>query len=434
MNWKRYLPILLLAGLPVLGQDDESEIEIESPPTGEPDKPPENKPDDRPPERAPTQKPKFRPPTAAEINKAIDRGVAWLLQSQKEDGSWGPCVAGGSYDGSRKGESKCYHTGPTSFAIFTLLKCDVPRKHKVIKKGLKWLEKYGHKPELHTQRFNKRSSLTTYESAAMILMLTALNAPKKKDEVVKFSKSPSRPAGRFRKAEWKWMHEHVRHLIGGADSSKPNCQVSNGGWRYWPRSSDEDLSATQFCLLALREAARAGYPVHVASSDCWSRALQAVRRRQKSRGEFNYKNNSPWSAGMGAAGIASLLICKEQMAWAGQSVPAGIDDDVRRGLEFLGKNWDVSKNLEGEDPSGKQGSSHYHYYHLYGIERVGDLSGKREIGGKAWYPRGAHYLLSQQQSDGKWVDRTCMRPRDVLGTCFSLLFLKRATIPVLTSR
>ncbi len=46
--------------------------------------------------------------------------------------------------------------------------------------------------------------------------------------------------------------------------------------------------------------------------------------------------------------------------------------------------------------------------------------------------RGAEFLLAQQHADGSWNDATCMRPTDTLGTCFALLFLKKATIPAVT--
>jgi hypothetical protein len=63
---------------------------------------------------------------------------------------------------------------------------------------------------------------------------------------------------------------------------------------------------------------------------------------------------------------------------------------------------------------------------------VGDLTGRKEFNGKDWYVRGAIFLLERQDEDGKWVDATGFRPHDVLGTCFALLFLKRATPPVVT--
>ena len=68
------------------------------------------------------------------------------------------------------------------------------------------------------------------------------------------------------------------------------------------------------------------------------------------------------------------------------------------------------------------------------MERVGVLSGCRVLGGKDWYLRGARYLLDAQHKSGRLTDPRCIRPRDVLGTCFALLFLKKATIPVVTPR
>jgi hypothetical protein len=132
---------------------------------------------------------------------------------------------------------------------------------------------------------------------------------------------------------------------------------------------------------------------------------------------------------MTTAGIASLLICKEQMALGGQTVPSWIDPAVERAFDYLGKVFDVETNAEGED-ANLEHSPAYHHYYLYGIERVGALSGRHEIGGKAWYPRGAAYLLKKQDPSGFFDDDTCMRPTQTLGTCFALLFLKRATAPV----
>ena len=63
---------------------------------------------------------------------------------------------------------------------------------------------------------------------------------------------------------------------------------------------------------------------------------------------------------------------------------------------------------------------------------VGDLTGRKEFAGKDWYVRGARHLIGAQQADGKWVDQTAFPPRDILGTCYALLFLKRATPPTVT--
>ena len=213
----------------------------------------------------------------------------------------------------------------------------------------------------------------------------------------------------------------------------PQVQLNEGGWRYWPpyRKSDQDLSATQFALLGLRAAVSAGYPVHLVERRTWKWAALAARAHQQSNGSFRYQRETPWTAGMTAAGIACLLICKEQISNLGETPPDWYDERVKAGLDFLGRNLDFTQNKRGKW-NDKYRVGQYHYYHLYGIERVGALSGKHEIGGNAWYPRGAKWLVEQQEESGAWVDRTCMGPRDVLGTCFALLFLKKATMPAVT--
>jgi hypothetical protein len=219
------------------------------------------------------------------------------------------------------------------------------------------------------------------------------------------------------------MHEHIDHLIGDGGLS---CFRPKGGFGYGV--ADEpyaDVSATQFAILALRAASLAGYPVEKVNAGVWERTAAYLGGLQGAKGGFPYHEGLPWSAGMTAAGLSSLLICREQMALQGTDRPPGMDDRIAKGFSHLGKHFDPGENRT-------PGRSSYHYCYLYAVERVGMLSGRRELGGKDWYVRGAKWLLEEQKEDGRWVDRICMRPKDVLGTCFALLFLKRATAPVIT--
>ena len=231
------------------------------------------------------------------------------------------------------------------------------------------------------------------------------------------------------------MHERVQFLINNPHSRMHPAQVKGGGWRYYPqnREADSDLSATQFALLGLRDAVSAGYPVHLLEPKAWLWAADGARRFQQADGGFSYRRDTPWTAGMTAAGIACLFICKEQITNLGQTPPDWLQEQAKAGLEFLGQHLDFTRNQYA--PTSKEGRPDgigYHFYHLYGIERVGALSGKHEIGGKAWYPRGAKWLVDVQMPNGSWLDPTCMPPKDVLGTCFALLFLKKATPPTVT--
>jgi len=352
---------------------------------------------------------KKKRPFAERVNEAIDRGAAWLKARQLKDGSWGPCVASGSYNDPTAGRSRstCHETGPTSFSLFTLAMCGMNKKDPVARRGLKWLAKHG----------RDARHLTSYELSSIVLMLCAFHEP---ERIVPVTKNPAtRPHGsRFSKREWRFMHTHLQALIGPEYS----CVRESGGFGYWPRRRDyADVSASQFALLALRSAVRAGYPVERVKPGVWSRAAKYIADLQQPNGGVPYHEGKAVSPGITAGALASLVLCREQIIGAGAKPPTWLDESMKRGRARLDEVFNVAGDRR----------THYHYCHLYAIERVGMLSGKKVLGGKDWYMHGANWLLSEQRGD-MWVDRTCMDPEDVLGTCFALLFLKRATIPVIT--
>jgi hypothetical protein len=78
----------------------------------------------------------------------------------------------------------------------------------------------------------------------------------------------------------------------------------------------------------------------------------------------------------------------------------------------------------------------FHFYWLYALERVGMLLGMKHLGALEWYVEGATWLVEHQEPDGGWVNPTAAQdaPEPPLAaTCFALLFLRRATRPVVTT-
>jgi len=400
--------------------------------------------------------PKVKIPLQKQINTAIENGVEWLEKAQGKDGSWGPVRANSVYGKPDvRGDFVRDELGPTAWAVYTLAKCGEKRSSPAIRKGLKFLAeetKYvfdvmGGKPErdpashghVNVSRRAPRA-LTTYESAALVLMIEAVYegsaklTGKHRTRRLQSDNPLQRPArSRIPKKTWKFMHDRIIHLTvgrrGGGRKSRTIAGTQNitgknaGGWRYGQRNGDADLSATQFVLLALRAASQAGYPVEKTSRDVWESAAQYVKNCQRSDGGFSYQIGSPKTTGsMTACGVACLVICKEQLELIDKRPPSWIDDSIKRGMEWLDSNFRA-----GGNPGGR-----HHYYYLYGIERVGDLTGRKEFAAKDWYVRGAQFLLRHQNEDGKWVDSTAFKPHDVIGTCFALLFLKRATPPTVT--
>jgi hypothetical protein len=403
--------------------------------------------------------PKVKMSLQQQINKAIKAGVKYLKTAQAKDGSFPSVTANRDYKtGKDLGTRYRDELGPTAWAIYTLAKCGVKKNDPAIRKGMKYIfdqtkymydemgqgmgqGQFGGRPERQKVDRKFPRTTSTYEVAAIIMMIEAVYTKsakltgKHKTRKLE-SDNPLKPPSRSKipKDVWKYMHNRILFLTtgrrGGGKKGRTikGLQVASGpnkgGWRYGP-GNDADLSATQFALLALRAASQAGYPVEKVSKNVWRDAAAYVKACQRPSGGFTYqKQGSAMTGSMAGCGVGCLLICKEQMLLAGQQPPSWMDSAIKKGMDWLDKNF---------IPNGNPGGKGHTYYYLYGVERVGDLSGRKEFNGKDWYVRGAQFLLSQQdEASGKWVAANEFPPRDINGTTLALLFLKRATPPTVT--
>jgi hypothetical protein len=391
------------------------------------------------------------------IKKAIKKGIVWLRKEQRPDGSWGGIHA------------VQYPMGPTALALLALLKGDVHPRDPAIAKGFEYLR---------TKTFQK-----TYSVALLILALEARYRPPLKY----LKKHPEKPyetvarkafQGFAPKQDKKWMEAAVRWLL-----SKQEAHV----WRYPGRASDgsaEDNSNTQYVMLALKSASRVGIPVPrthfrkvleyfireqdaagpgvkpfpVPAADGTIHKLKKRRygagkkARQKKDGTverggavgeeagtmrargWGYlpraikqpKGRRHFSTGsMTASGIASLVICKSELErdrvyWKKWREKA--NQAIRDGCAWLAYHFRVNRN-----PPNLRG---WHYYYLYGLERAGVLAGTYDFGNHDWYDEGAHFILGEQKPEGFWEESDHTGTGRLATTCFAILFLKRATIPL----
>lgn len=272
------------------------------------------------------------------------------------------------------------------------------------------------------------------------------------------------------------------------------AQESHGGW-YYPAggagigqlagaTQGGDTSITQYALLGLWEAQRAGVPV---SKKSWDRAAAWHLATQLRDGSFTYHPNPQVGASgthsMAVAGTSSLFLLRlmlypeasdiptaeiEDAVTGGAAaaakkkrtgtkfgilIPAPVDEPepkadataektrdkvldsdpnyspttkvtsinngIVKGIRWLGTNFrtDLSTlNL----PAGGQ----WNAYYLYGIERLGALSGLAEFNGRDWYQEGCDYFVKKQTPDGSWNIDQAGQDND---TCFAVLFMVRAT-------
>ncbi len=186
--------------------------------------------------------------------------------------------------------------------------------------------------------------------------------------------------------------------------------------------AEGDNSNTQYALLGLRACEDAGFKIPY---DTWRKALHAWVSTQHPDGGWNYaaKNKEGSYPSMTEGGIGSVVICMHflQRNWKSAT-------PVNRAYNYIAKHLNVPKN-----PVGRHGGkSSFEYYHIYAIERAGMLADRENFGPHRWYQKGAEWLMKHQKADGSWLS-----PRDqghpVRDTCFAMLFLSRATRPIVYS-
>lgn len=392
----------------------------------------------------------------AKVNAAIDAGVAWLRTKQKSGGNfpaYGDKLPPNTY--------QPLDLGVNALVLLTLAKSGVPADDKTVDRLKGWcFANYANMKGL--------KKVMTYPSGVLLMALEALYHPVAKDEqdvkrdrygtTISRKKTPCKYPGPVAAL----VEELVKFL---KDSLVPKVN----GWRYPGNTQGSpegpvDLSNTQYALLGLDAAARCGSNVppelylkvleyllatqqkdglptelFVQSPD-WEPGADGVERwlsagRRTARG-FPYMPGSTdgTTGSMTTAGIACLAIVKARLSEAGRLTPEltrRIDGGILDGLAWLTDVFTVTDN-----PVVPAGGAPWHYYYLYGVERVGSLTGLAHVAKVDWYRAGAEHLLGAQEKDGGWR-RAGAKPgamadeneTEIAQTCFALLFLRRATTP-----
>jgi hypothetical protein len=162
-----------------------------------------------------------------------------------------------------------------------------------------------------------------------------------------------------------------------------NTQNKEGGWRYFPRRDDADVSVTICQVMALRAARNAGFHVPKESID---RCIEYVKRCQNADGGFRYMlEPSKNSFGLSAAGVVALN-------------SAGIYDspEVRKGLAYL---------MQFLPRPGMVPEAYYEYAHYYAVQAMWHAGGERW---GRWYPAIRDELIGRQRPEGFWISSICV--------------------------
>lgn len=420
----------------------------------------------------------------ARVDRAIHNGAHWVAGQQQRDGSF---ALDGNPQGGAFPESR-HRFGITALCTYTLADCGYAADQPVVQKALEYL-RHHEKAQRSGDYWPQASS---YSLALLVLALHELFVKPENRRRLEhhdrygLRRSDARhPCGYptwarrivDRILDWMLGNQAETGLFRYPGGFKVGTRPPPGlGGRPASHFGDEDLSNTQYVLLALWVGSRCGYAVPPAQLARMARRLlayqqsagPAVRRvpdpapgkPAKGRGAprnghvyappgggdttavqdhargFCYTLGAPVTGSMTTAGLSSLAILKAMLMEQG-ALTADLRRDIDRGL------WDAIAWMQANfEVDGNPGMGRtWQYYYLYGMERAGVIAGKRFFGSHDWYREGAEMLVADQVQDGRWAPRGQLggfgggargQPSpyrtDLLDTCFALLFLKRATL------
>ncbi len=317
---------------------------------------------------------------AASVQRAIDRGVAYLRKTQNQRGGW-----------QEFGGQSC---GLSSLCTLALLNCGVDKDDPAMVTAMAYLRSFQPKE--------------TYSVALQTLAFCQLGA--------------ARDLGQIR--------NNIELLVQNQKTGGERI----GAWDYGNNRGSGDPSNTQFAILALGAARDRGIEI---DPQVFERALDYWTSRQRGGG-WSYNRGQVPAGSMTCAGIASVIISRGGLAEGSARLSGDVirccggdsaaDDPVEAGLDWLGRNFSLRAN-----PGG---STMTYFYYLYAMERVGRLSGRRFIGGHDWYREGAEILIDLQDGfQGFWAgDGPVGEGNRDIATSFALLYLSKGKRQVVVGR
>jgi RNA polymerase sigma factor (sigma-70 family) len=289
--------------------------------------------------------------------KSRDAGIDWLKKNQREDGTW-----------ENTGISIAWPGGSTALAVTALIDSGMKANDPVLARALKYLREL--KP---TQ---------TYTVALQTIALCRLND--KKDAAVL-----------ARNVEWL----EATAVIG------PNANELKG-WTYTKQKTNHsDFSNSQYALLALHEAGRAG--IKPKNKKFWEDVRAMYLAVQLVDGGWPYNTPGGKSTfSMTCAGLCGMYLADDNI---------GIENKDSRDAKAKASIWLARKYGPFDGVS--------QFYNLHLLARLCKLSGSENIGDHNCHADGVLRLLQLQNGDGSFAGKNGVDGMKIISTSFAILFL-----------
>ncbi|MDX1682368.1 MAG: prenyltransferase/squalene oxidase repeat-containing protein [Phycisphaeraceae bacterium] len=284
------------------------------------------------------------PELTEEAEKAIEKGLDWLIADQKKDGSWS--MANGDYA-----------IAGTSLGLMAFM----------VEGHFPGFGRYGDALDRAKDYLLKRYQESNTGTMGV-----------KMYEIGLFTIAMSELWGMTRDPE---DNKEIQEALEGAVEIIRRSQSPLGGWRYAPRpDAGQDTSVTAMVFVSLASAREAGVLVPNETIDQVTNYLRDQAYSEQ-KGGFGYQ------------GAGYTIACTAGGVYAAQL--AG-----NRGTPWV----EAALNSLENDPKmfSRKENGHFYYSHYYAMQAMVQASDERYA---RWYPKIRDTLIGLQQPDGSWKEK-----------------------------
>ena len=196
----------------------------------------------------------------------------------------------------------------------------------------------------------------------------------------------------------------LREKLAAAVRLIVNCQNKEGGWRYYAKRDDADISVTVCQVMALRAARNAGIFVRNETVD---QATDYIKRCQNADGGFMYMLSAGGESAFPRS-AAALVGLHSAGIYQGA--------EIAKGLDYL---------MQFLPAEGAAHREYYEYGHYYAVQAMWQAGGDRWA---RWYPAIRDELIARQQADGPWT--SAYGPEFGTAMCLMVLQMPENQLPI----
>ena len=351
------------------------------------------------------------PPSQQKIQEAVDRGVAYLVQSQQKGGWWGrhaPIGFGRDVYCPAPYGAFSFRVATSALCVSALIEANsgLPEAKEARRKGEDWLLENAPNVTLCNPVLYYNNWAHAFALQALVDMLEAGTTDPEREQLIRSQ-----------------VEEQVRRLV--------KYQARDGGWSYYggwpvgfPLSTNPTTFMTATVLIALHDAHEAGF--EVSRKDVIEPAMYAIRRGRRPDFSYGYsmrsgpttRNITP-AASMGRAAACNMAL----YLWGAHEVTFDIMQTWLDRL-YARNGWQSMARKTRNPHEGYWGiAGYFYYYGHYYSARCAELFPPEQRPYHQGYL--AHLLLPKQEKDGSWFDFPAYGYSKPYGTAFAVSTMVR---------